>query len=68
MVGTLVRGCRSATSWCDLDLTFNLAVVTLTYKILSGLYLGNRKVYEFDTWEGHWLGGVGVQRHGVTLI
>ena len=37
-------GCRCATSWCDLDLTFDLAVVTLTYKILSGLYLGNRKV------------------------
>ena len=31
-------------SWCDLDLTFDLAVVTLTYKILSGLYLGNCKV------------------------
>ena len=41
MVGTLVRGCRCATSWCDLDLTFYLAIVTLTYKILSGLYLGN---------------------------
>ena len=37
-------------SWCDLDLTFDLAVVTLTYKILSGLYLGNRKVKEVDTW------------------
>ena len=44
MVGTLVRGCRCATSWCDLDLTFDLAVVTLSLKILSGLYLGNRKV------------------------
>ena len=29
--------------WCDLDLTFALAIVTLTYKIFSGLYLGNRK-------------------------
>ena len=28
----------------DLDLTFNLAVVSLSLKILSGLYLGNRKV------------------------
>ena len=28
-------------SWCDLDLTFDLSVVTLTNKILSGLYLGN---------------------------
>ena len=44
MVGTLVGGCRCATSWCDLDLTFNFAKVTLTYKILSRLYLGNRKV------------------------
>ena len=32
------------TSWCDLDLTFDLAVVTLSLKILSGLYLGNRKL------------------------
>ena len=44
MVGTLVRGRRCAMSWCDLDLTFDLAEVTLTYKILSGLYLGNCKV------------------------
>ena len=35
MVGTLVRDCRCAKSWCDLDLTFDLAVVTLTYKILT---------------------------------
>ena len=27
-----------------LDLTFDLVVVTLTYKMLSGLYLGNCKV------------------------
>ena len=26
-------------SQCDLDLTFDLAVVTLSLKILSGLYL-----------------------------
>ena len=44
MVGTLVRGCRCAASWSDLDVTFDLAVVALTYKILSGLYLRNRKV------------------------
>ena len=43
-LGTLVRGCRCATPWCDLDFTFDLAVVNLTYKILSGLYLGNHKV------------------------
>ena len=41
MVGTLVRGCRCATSWCGLDFTFDLAVVTLTHNILPGLYLGN---------------------------
>ena len=35
---------------------------------LSGLYLRNRKVLEVHTWQGHWLGGVGVQRHGLTLI
>ena len=28
----------------DLDLTFDLAVVTLTYNALSGLYFGNPKV------------------------
>ena len=37
MVGTLVRGCKCATSWCDLDLTFD--VVTLTYKMLSRAYI-----------------------------
>ena len=40
----IIRGCRCATSWSDLDLTFDLAVVTLTFKILSWLYLRNRKV------------------------
>ena len=35
-------------SWSDLD--FDLAVVTLSLKILLGLYLGNHKVYEVDTW------------------
>ena len=29
MVGTLVMGCRCAMSWCDLDLTFDLAVSDL---------------------------------------
>ena len=67
-MGILVRGCRCAASWSDLDLTFDLVVVTLTYKMLSGLYLGNCKVWEVDIWYGYWLGGVGVQRHGVTLI
>ena len=44
MAGTLVRGYRCATPWCDLDLTFDLAVVTLNLKILSVLYLRNCKV------------------------
>ena len=30
--------------WCDLDLTFDLAVMTLTFKILSKLYFGHHKV------------------------
>ena len=51
-------------SWCDLDLTFDLPVVTFTFKILCGLYLSNRKAEEVDTW----LRGVGMQCHGVTLI
>ena len=68
MVGTLVRRCRCATSWDDLDFAFDLAVVTLTYKILSGVYLGNRKVQEVDTGYGHWLRCVDVKHHGVTLI
>ena len=29
LVGTLVRMCRCAASWADLDLTFDLAVVTV---------------------------------------
>ena len=36
MAGTLARVHRCKTSWCDLDLTFDLAVVILTYNALSG--------------------------------
>ena len=36
--------CRCATSWPDLDLTFDFTVVTLSLEILSGLYVGKRKV------------------------
>ena len=35
MVGTLVRVCRCAMSWCNLDLTFDLALVTFTFKIFA---------------------------------
>ena len=37
-------------------------------KSLSVLYLRNCKMYEVDTWLGLWLWGIGVQRHGVSLI
>ena len=50
MVGTLVSGCRCAPSWCDLDMTFDIAVVTLTYKIFYRPNLGNCKVCEVDTY------------------
>ena len=30
-------------SWYDFDLAFDLAVVIMTFKILSGLYLGNNR-------------------------
>ena len=43
-------GCRCAPSWCDLDLIFDLAVVTLTFKLFSGLYFG--KVKEVNSWQG----------------
>ena len=41
-----------ATSWCDLDLTLDLAVVPFNFKILFSLYLGNRKVWEINTFYG----------------
>ena len=37
-------------SWCDLDLTIGLIVVTVTLKICSGVYLGNHKVQKVDIW------------------
>ena len=37
LVGTLVGGCRCTASWCDLDLTFDLIILTMSFKILSGL-------------------------------
>ena len=44
-----MTGYRCAKSWYDLDLTFDLTVVTLTFNILTGLYLGNRKMSEVDS-------------------
>ena len=43
-LGTMARWCRYASLWSDFDLTFDLAVVTLTFKFLSELYYGNHKV------------------------
>ena len=57
-------------SWCDPDLVLDLAVVTLTIKSCPGYILEtvrSRKLI-LDTWQGHWLGVVGMQRHNVTLI
>ena len=34
LVGTLITGWRCTMLWCDLDLTFDHAVMTLTYKNL----------------------------------
>ena len=57
---------------CDLDLTFDLAKVTLTSKILLWLYLRNHKVTlrcrKLIIVKGHWLGDVCGQCRGVTLI
>ena len=57
----LLRGCRCARSYYDLELTFDLANVTLTSKIFSEPYLENHKVTNIDIWQVFWLGGVGVQ-------
>ena len=40
---------RCETSYCDLNLTFDLTVVALIFKILSGLYLGNFKCRKLIT-------------------
>ena len=37
-------------SWCDLDLTFGLSIVTLIFKIGPGPYLRDYEVQEVDTW------------------
>ena len=49
----IVGECGCVTSGSDIDLTFDLAVVTLTIKLLFGLYLRNCKVQEVDTWQGY---------------
>ena len=37
------RVCRCTALWYDIDLTFDLAIVTLTFKSLFKLHLGNIK-------------------------
>ena len=41
-----------ATSWCHLDLTFDLAIVTSCLKILMGIYLRNYKLQKIDICKG----------------
>ena len=62
MVGTLVSGCRCI-SFYYLDLTCDLAPVTLTFKILSWPFL--RNMQEVDSWIDHWLGSIGMLNYGV---
>ena len=68
-MGTLIEGSRCATLWYKLDLTFDLAELTPTFKILSGLYLEDCNVVMCGKFiAGRDLGRVVVQRHCVTLI
>ena len=51
--GKVCPACISETVRCRkliLGRDIDLAVVTLSLKILSKLYLGNRKMQEVDTW------------------
>ena len=42
--------CVYGTSWCGLDLIFDVGVVTLTFEILSRLYPKTHKMQDFDSW------------------
>ena len=57
-----------ATSWCDLDLTFDLAIVTLTIKTCPGYISETIRCRNLMLGRDIWLGGVGVQSHGLTLM
>ena len=48
MVGISVGECKCAVSWCDLDLNFDIVVVTLTFKGLSRPYSENCNMQEVD--------------------
>ena len=42
--------CKCAMLWCDLDFTFVLAIVTLSFENLVWAYLRNCKVQVVDTY------------------
>ena len=42
-------------TWCDLDLIFDLAVVTLRFNVLSGLFLRISMVLKVNFQYGRWL-------------
>ena len=57
MVGTLVKGYMCATSWCDLDLTFDLAYLMLFYvsmRISDTIYLSYiSHIFLLESWLLH---------------
>ena len=65
---TLVGSCRCALSWCDLDLTFDLAVVTLTFKSYPGYISETVRCRKLILGRDILVGVLGVQHHDVTLI
>ena len=48
-------------------MTFYLVLMTLTFKILSGLHFGNRKGKEVDISWNYFFWGVGGHHHDLTL-
>ena len=50
MVGILVKGCSCVASQCDVELTFDLAIVKLTLKVLS-YYIKNESFIKDDVFE-----------------
>ena len=57
MVGTLIKGYMCATSWCDLDLTFDLAYLMLFYvsmRISDTIYLSYISyIFLLESWLLH---------------
>ena len=51
----------------NVKLTIDFAVVTLTSKILSGLYLYEPYALEVVTWYGHWSWCVSMPNYGVAF-